>query len=70
MANIWTGEWEDEPIQLWQGKLALYDIMPKPDANCIYKNRTNGPAAYLRPGLMLQLKFGGILTGGSGEEDF
>ena len=31
---------------------------------------TTGPGAYLSPGLMLETKFGGILTGGSGEEDF
>ena len=34
------------------------------------KNRTTGPVAYLGPGLMLKPKFGSILTGGSGEEDF
>ena len=33
-----------------------------------FKNRNTGPVAYLGPGIMLQPKFGSILTGGSGED--
>ena len=35
-----------------------------------HKNRINGPAAYLGPGLILSPKFDGTLTGGSGEKVF